>query len=538
MSGSSEKEELRFTLLAMQAELSAVRERADFYAAKLKEIRASTSWRVTGPLRTISDRIKAAANLRTETLSHRSQRQGVVSRTPVHGFVDHIAQRCGCRRLIYIGGHQGCGIALLHPDLEIVGMGAAHGPSEHNPHPGYHEWISADLGSAPVALADRSRLHESVIFCSDALTELPEPDHLLKTIRDLLEDAPYAVLVTPDRTLIERRDEASECGSAARWSYSEFLHLLGSAGLKVVFSGFTFGSPSLQKNAIVAVVGRPQPVISPPSNFRVLALMDVYNEEDVIASTLEHLIGQGVEIHLVDNWSTDRTIEIAGRYLGHGVRHISRFPAHGPVDTRDLYAQLRFAEMLAHESDADWLIRVDADEIRESPWPEVGLREALYRVDQEGFNAIDHTVLDFRPTEEAPPADLPLQCRMPYFEFGRRPGHFLQIKGWKRQHGRIDMASSGGHEVLFSGRRVYPFKFLLRHYPIRSQEHGRRKILVERIGRLNSFDREIRGWHKHLEPLAGRGSFVWDPGELLYFDDTSFYREYVVERLTGVGIVS
>ncbi len=100
------------------------------------------------------------------------------------------------------------------------------------------------------------------------------------------------------------------------------------------------------------------------------------------------------------------------------------------------------------------------------------------------------------------------------------------------------MASSGGHEVLFSGRRVYPFKFLLRHYPIRSQEHGRRKILVERIGRLNSFDREIRGWHKHLEPLAGRGSFVWDPGELLYFDDTSFYREYVVERLTGVGIVS
>ncbi len=90
----------------------------------------------------------------------------------------------------------------------------------------------------------------------------------------------------------------SECGSAARWSYSGSCTSSGSAGLKVVFSGFTFGSPSLQKNAIVAVVGRSS-ACDLPLNFRVLALMDVYNEEDVIASTLEHLIGQGVEIHLV-----------------------------------------------------------------------------------------------------------------------------------------------------------------------------------------------------------------------------------------------
>ncbi len=143
-----------------------------------------------------------------------------------------------------------------------------------------------------------------------------------------------------------------------------------------------------------------------------------------------------------------------------------------------------------------------------------------------------------------PREHLPLICRSSaacrISVFGRRPGAFSsRLKAGSDNTGALtSWLRVEDTRCSFPADGSIPSKFLLRHYPIRSQEHGRRKILVERIGRLNSFDREIRGWHKHLEPLAGRGSFVWDPGELLYFDDTSFYREYVVERLTGVGIVS
>ena len=46
-----------------------------------------------------------------------------------------------------------------------------------------------------------------------------------------------------------------------------------------------------------------------------------------------------------------------------------------------------------------------------------------------------------------------------------------------------DLAGSGGHEAVFTGRRVFPYNFLSKHYPVRSQAHGERKIFVERSAR-------------------------------------------------------
>ncbi len=81
-----------------------------------------------------------------------------------------------------------------------------------------------------------------------------------------------------------------------------------------------------------------------------------------------------------------------------------------------------------------------------------------------------------------------------------------------------------------------PFKFLLRHYSIRTQEQGERKIF-DGLKRLNRYDSEVRGWHVQYDELSKRRSFVWDPETLLRFDEETFYRDYVVERLSGVGII-
>ncbi len=86
-----------------------------------------------------------------------------------------------------------------------------------------------------------------------------------------------------------------------------------------------------------------------------------------------------------------------GEYLGRGLREISRFPKDGPTGTHDLHDRLLHVEALAERSGADWILVNDADEIREAPWPRLDLRTALYQVDRAGFNAIDYTVLDFRP---------------------------------------------------------------------------------------------------------------------------------------------
>ncbi len=85
--------------------------------------------------------------------------------------------------------------------------------------------------------------------------------------------------------------------------------------------------------------------------------MDVYNEEDVIASTLEHLIGQGVGVILVDNWSTDRTIEIAADIWGTVCGTSVVFP---PIALIRATCTLSCASQRCWHTNpiADWLIRV------------------------------------------------------------------------------------------------------------------------------------------------------------------------------------
>jgi hypothetical protein len=531
-------EELLAGLAAARAELAAAQAESAAFAAQLRDVYASTSWRLSAPLRVFGRPLRSLAGLCTQALTRRRKRSRRLFYPHVYSLVEHIADCSGCRRVIALGCGQANGLASLPPRFELVGVDSEKSTRRCSRRYRFGEWISADFETAPLLFADRSGLDSSVVLCLDAFGDLASSDHLLRTIRHLLEDAPHAVVATLDRELTRKMGNAGKLHRAARWSFHEFIRLLESAELEVMFSGRTASDGrGRRKDAILAVVRKPQPPVVPPPDFRVVALIDAYNEEDVIASTLEHLIGQGVEVHLVDNWSTDGTVAIAEKYVGRGVRTITRFPDSGPSGTYDWYDQLQHAEVMAQQSDASWILRIDADEIRESPWPGISLRGALYQVDRAGFNAIDHTVLDFHPTGELSVDGMPVQDRMRYFEFGTRPGHFSQIRGWKRQPGPVELAWSGGHEVRFPERRVFPFKFLLRHYPIRSQEHGERKTLVERIPRVNRFDRQVRGWHTHHEELAKRQSFVRDPAELLRFDDETFYRDYVVERLSGVGII-
>jgi hypothetical protein len=150
----------------------------------------------------------------------------------------------------------------------------------------------------------------------------------------------------------------------------------------------------------------------------------------------------------------------------------------------------------------------------------LSLRDAILKVDREGFNCIDHTVLTFHPIDNAFAAGVDFEAYFNYFEFSDRPGQFVEIKAWKNLGQRISLSKSGGHEVRFDGRRTYPFRFLLKHYPVRSQAHGEKKIFRERKPRW--FPRErARGWHTHYDHINEGHSFLRLPEELKRFDVSS-----------------
>jgi glycosyltransferase involved in cell wall biosynthesis len=265
------------------------------------------------------------------------------------------------------------------------------------------------------------------------------------------------------------------------------------------------------------VANAKESVAEDSNKFRVVALISAYNEEDIIVPCLRYLIQQGLEVYLLDNWSTDSTVELASEFLGKGLLAIEKFPRGRPSSHYVWTDILSRMEQLTGEITADWFVFQDVDEIRSSPWPGLNLRDAILKVDREGFNCIDHTVVTFYPIDNGFNAGVDFEAYFRYFEFSDRPSQFIEIKAWKNLGRRISLSKSGGHEVRFDGRRTYPFRFLLKHYPVRSQAHGEKKIFMERKPRWLSHERD-KGWHTHYDHIYKGHSFLRQPGELQLFD--------------------
>ena len=333
---------------------------------------------------------------------------------------------------------------------------------------------------------------------------------------------------------VQPRADQDPKGSAAKCRH-ELIELCARMRVKPSLVGFTQSPQGGQRNTAVALIEplRKPPLAEVPDSFRVLAIITAYNEADIIVSTVHRLLAQGIEVHVIDNWSSDASADLLRRKVPDPRLIIERFPDK-PSPTYDWEQLLLRVEEIARASHADWIIHHDADEIREPPWRNVDLRSALYIVESNGFNAVDHTVLNFRPVDDGFNENHDPASYFQYCEFGDHPAHFVQIKAWKNG-GPVSLADSAGHEAVFAGRRVFPYKFLMRHYPIRSQSHGERKILEERKARWNPEER-LRGWHSHYDSVVTGHSFVYDPRNLLKFDE-GFRQEYLVELLTGIGVV-
>jgi hypothetical protein len=254
-----------------------------------------------------------------------------------------------------------------------------------------------------------------------------------------------------------------------------------------------------------------------PSDVTVVAIIAAYNEADIIDASVRHLIDQGIFVYVLDDGSTDGTAQLVEPYVGRGVLGIERLrpvgaPGSGEFALKEI---VRRKAQLATDLDADWFINHDADEFRESPWGDIPLKEAIRRVDTLGYNAIDFASFDFRPTDDRDHAGEDVRTA---FQFYSEAAVYdrVQIRCWKKTP-CVELESTGGHDTRFDGRNVFPVRFVLRHYPIRSQAHGQRKVFGERRPRYAEQER-AQGWHVQYDDVVEGTSFVHDPGRLTRFD--------------------
>lgn len=252
---------------------------------------------------------------------------------------------------------------------------------------------------------------------------------------------------------------------------------------------------------------------------RVVAIIAAFNEADIIGQTVRHLIEQGIFVHLIDDGSTDCTDVAVAPFLASGLLSVERSAfgskASGGSSVFQWARLLSRKEQLSRELEGDWFLHYDADEFRESPWGHLDLRHGIELVDRLGYNAIDFAVLNFWPTDADVDVQGDVQRTLRHWDpapmFDR-----VQVKCWKKT-AAIDLVTSGGHDARFDGRRVFPIRFLARHYPIRSQTHGERKVFEERKPRFAQ-EELARGWHVQYDAVTAGSSFTRLASGLTLYD--------------------
>jgi glycosyltransferase involved in cell wall biosynthesis len=451
--------------------------------------------------------------------------------------------------VVAIGRPNAKDLRQIYPQFEIVGVVPESELEWYRKRYAFGMWLSETTSGVGAIALDANVLRRAVIVCTD-LEGFVRPAELLQNLKTWLDHAPVCILTTPERTPSDRGNAAGNGSGAAEsgWSLAKLEQLLQTEGFNLQFIGLTASAKadkanrddtaSYEKKTIMAVLANNAAIkpgaIRAPAGFRVVAFMAAYNEADIIEQSIRKWTDQGVSVHVLENWSTDETYKLAKELEGQLPVTVERFPASGPSPYFDWGAMLARIEELSREIEADWFVRRGADEVLRSPWPGVSYKDGLYLVDQAGFNCVDHQILEFHPVDDAFKAGMDHEDYFRHFDF-KHLSHRFQRKAWKNCGHPISTIPSAGHDVLFEGRRVYPFKFLLKHYSFRSQQHGEKKVFRERKARWNPRER-ARGWHVHYDAMQEGHRFVRSPAEKETFDEHDFNQAYLVERLSGIGV--
>jgi glycosyltransferase involved in cell wall biosynthesis len=271
------------------------------------------------------------------------------------------------------------------------------------------------------------------------------------------------------------------------------------------------------------------------SSVRPLAIVSCFNELDVIEEVVRDLSDQGCDVYVLDNWSTDGTWELLRAVknpLGSRLK-IERFPTE-PVEESSWVDILARKEEIAIQHPGRWIIHTDADELRRSPFPGIDLAHALHSAQLTGSNRVDFTVLNFRPVDGGTYTPGTLESAFRYFQFGSHPSYFVQSKAWLQGSDRVNLVDSGGHVAEFKNAVDFRYKFWMKHFPIRSISHGRKKIHKERENRWSRSDKERR-WHVHYSEFTKNCSFIWPIELLREYRQDRFYQEYGITVMTSLA---
>jgi len=234
----------------------------------------------------------------------------------------------------------------------------------------------------------------------------------------------------------------------------------------------------------------------------ICGILFCFNEEQIIADTLYFYLSQGIDLVVFDNNSTDSTPDIIqsfcaspARYPGK-IRETLTLVTEGYEWSRILRTACEY--MHAHLSHYEWIIVVDADAFYRSPVKGLSLLEFIDAAKNAGYNVLSGELYEFYPTEKDDPSIASPVERMRYYRRVEEGLHIvLKYQKIFRYHTSLDFYTMGGHIVKRDKPRVLnSVRFIYKHYPWVSFEHGLKKIFRDRKPRYVE-RKEHPTWHWH-----------------------------------------
>ncbi|HUK29335.1 MAG TPA: glycosyltransferase family 2 protein [Candidatus Acidoferrales bacterium] len=266
------------------------------------------------------------------------------------------------------------------------------------------------------------------------------------------------------------------------------------------------------------------------TGLRIIGMIPVYNEEDVIGNLVEYLLSQGIELVILDNGSSDKSHEICSKFLNKGLLSLER------MRTEKFQFNLLVQSLYdrACSFGAEWVLLNAADEFLESPYRDLTLKEAIENDAKSGYNMIQFNNFEFLPTDrDLDVAEHDIRKRLKYYTWNDN----LQFRSWKIYPG-IEVTGTAGHYPVFPSSvkpKIPKTKYILRHYRIRSYDHGIRKVFEDRLPRYPAEERNA-GRHIHYDNFKRDPSyFIVNSANLIqYRNDGRWVTKKVFDWTWGI----
>jgi len=223
---------------------------------------------------------------------------------------------------------------------------------------------------------------------------------------------------------------------------------------------------------------------------KILAIMPVYNEDDILRWIIEKLVAQRIDVLVLDNHSTDSSHDAA---VNAGAR-VEMFGREFDFDDAELTDEVMTRSCV---SDADWIIVHSADEVFRSPALDESYRAFIERADAAGANVIDHNTRLYVPTDNVFKYGDPEEFfRYWVSENAEGFGTHTQERTFK-PHASL-RSETFLHSVIRDDKTVFAERGLRKHYTVRSGNHAIRK----HHERKTRFRDSGEYFYRRREPMA------------------------------------